>query len=266
MSNVFVLVKDETMTEEQLNRLVKLSQSNPSNSASAKKLTRNARGNPRPYLDGNRWKAPGYFVDQDGNKIKVYGTGAAKKTALASRDKLIQTRSRESRLSRLPDGVTLASEYMSFWLEKIKQPQDQLDYKTLEGYRAVIQNWIKPNLGKLKLGDLKRPHLVALFEVMRMAGLSRSSQNQVRSVIKPALDYAVIEGHILSNPFVGIKLQKSKHKLPEFFDELEVARILNAAKENSQELKWHIALLYGLRQGERLGLTWSDIDLDVDTP
>lgn len=45
-----------------------------------------------------------------------------------------------------------------------------------------------------------------------------------------------------------------------------MARILNAAKENSQELKWHIALLYGLRQAERLGLTWGDIDLDVDTP
>ncbi len=42
-------------------------------------------------------------------------------------------------------------------------------------------------------------------------------------------------------------------------------RLLEAAQENRNSARWAIALALGLRQGEALGLMWSDIDLDPGT-
>ena len=43
----------------------------------------------------------------------------------------------------------------------------------------------------------------------------------------------------------------------------EVRQLLNAAGERRSSARWAIALALGLRQGEVLGLSWSDVDLDA---
>jgi integrase len=45
----------------------------------------------------------------------------------------------------------------------------------------------------------------------------------------------------------------------------EVKRILAAAEPRRNSARWAVALALGLRQGEALGLRWSDIDLDAGT-
>jgi integrase len=44
----------------------------------------------------------------------------------------------------------------------------------------------------------------------------------------------------------------------------EVRQLLKAAGERRNSARWAIALALGLRQGEVLGLRWSDVDLDTD--
>jgi integrase len=44
-----------------------------------------------------------------------------------------------------------------------------------------------------------------------------------------------------------------------------VQRILEAAKHRRNRCRWAIALALGLRQGECLGLKWTDVDLDSGT-
>ena len=42
----------------------------------------------------------------------------------------------------------------------------------------------------------------------------------------------------------------------------DVQRILTEAKKRRNSARWAVALALGLRQGETLGLLWTDIDLD----
>jgi integrase len=230
------------------------------------KKRRAIAGNPQPYRDGNRWKAKGYYLDLDGNRRHVTGTGSTQTAATARKEKLIKERLKQQQASRIPDGVSTVGAYCSYWLDKVKQPQDQLAYKTYVGYESAIRVWIAPNIGKLKLVDLKRQHLISLLESIRVAGRTRSTQNQVRAVLMQALEHAVSEEHIHLSPFRAIKLMKQKRGVPEYFEFDEAAKIMRAARALNQELNLDIQFNYGMRQAERLGLTWSDIDLDAQIP
>lgn len=42
----------------------------------------------------------------------------------------------------------------------------------------------------------------------------------------------------------------------------EVQRLLTAADQHRNSARWAVALALGLRQGEVLGLTWEDVDLE----
>lgn len=44
--------------------------------------SRNPNGQPKPYRDGNRWKAPGFVVDSAGNRYSVIGTGSTMVAAM----------------------------------------------------------------------------------------------------------------------------------------------------------------------------------------
>ena len=238
---------------------------NSQNPVKAKKR-RAIAGNPQPYPDGNRWKAKGYYIDIDGNQRHVTGTGSTQKAAIARKEQLIKQRLKEQQSSRIPDGASTVGAYCLYWLEKVKQPQDQLAYKTYVGYESAIRVWIAPKIGRLKLVDLKRQHLINLLDSIRVAGRTRSTQNQVRAVLMQALENAVSEEHIQSSPFRAIKLMKQKRGVPEYFEFDEAAKIMRAARARNQELNLDIQFNYGMRQAERLGLTWSDIDLDSQIP
>jgi integrase len=45
----------------------------------------------------------------------------------------------------------------------------------------------------------------------------------------------------------------------------EVRALLTSAQHQRNSARWSVALALGLRQGEALGLRWSDVDLDAAT-
>ena len=234
--------------------------------AVAPKKRRSPKGSPRPYKDGKRWKVKGHYIDADGIKRTAYGTGSTGNAAKARLELNLNKKKISLRESKIPDGASTVGPYCTYWLEKVKMPQDHLAYKTYTGYESVIRNWIIPHLGKVKLIDLKRQHLINLFEAIRTSGRSRSLQNQVRAVMLQALDHAVGEDHLTISPYRSIKLMKQSIGIPDYFEFEEAGKLLRAARTLNQELNLDIQLNYGMRQSERLGLIWGDIELDGDAP
>jgi integrase len=96
---------------------------------------------------------------------------------------------------------------------------------------------------------------------MLEAGRRPATAHQAHRTVRAALNEAVRRGHLRRNPAVLAK----PPRLPEWEVEPltldEVRRLLAAAAKQRNSARWAIALALGLRQGEALGLKWSDVDL-----
>jgi integrase len=77
-----------------------------------------------------------------------------------------------------------------------------------------------------------------------------------------ALGEAVRRGYLTVNVAKIAKAPRLEEEEIEPYSVEEVQRILLAAGKRRNAARWVIALALGLRQGEVLGLQWSDVDLD----
>ncbi|HVA09331.1 MAG TPA: site-specific integrase [Acidimicrobiales bacterium] len=80
--------------------------------------------------------------------------------------------------------------------------------------------------------------------------------------LSAAINAAVDRGHLARNP---VRFSPPPRYDPPEIEPLtaaEAKRVLAAAIGRRNAARWSVALALGLRQGEALGLQWSDIDLD----
>ena len=104
------------------------------------------------------------------------------------------------------------------------------------------------------------------YNALAADGKTRSQIFNLNKVLKVFLNYCVKQRYILVNPCVGIELPKCNDRTNRSsdvdpFTEDEIKLILNEAKDYMSPLIT-IALATGLREGELLALTLSDIDLE----
>jgi integrase len=230
----------------------------------SQKKPRSPKGQSRPYRDGNRWKQKVEFIDADGNKITAIGTGSTQKAAQDKAKQNLEKKKRALTISQIPPHLISCGGYFAYWLEQLRR--SQIAPKTYVGYKTALVKHLNPYLGTMPLQQLERKHIQELFDEIARKGQSRSSQVQLKAVIQPALEEAHLNGYIDSNPFIKIKLKKKTSTLPKAFDLDEVDSILKIAKQSGTLLRWHLAFFYGLRQGEALGLRWSDLKLQGISP
>lgn len=99
----------------------------------------------------------------------------------------------------------------------------------------------------------------------KSGGLSAPSVRKHMSILKMALNDAVLFGHIPSNPALNTKLKKQKGntvKRVVLMTAEQGRAVLDALKDSRYYLPVFLALYFGLRRSEVLGLKWSAIDLD----
>ena len=101
-------------------------------------------------------------------------------------------------------------------------------------------------------------------------GLSREMVKKLVGLIRHVLDYAVMIGDIEVNPAARIRLPPSKEK--EKFEEKAVfltvedaQKMLNAFSGEPIEALVYVALYYGLRRSEVLGLKWDAVNFEENT-
>jgi integrase len=81
-------------------------------------------------------------------------------------------------------------------------------------------------------------------------------------LLSVALNAAVNKGILSHNPVKLTKNVALNKKPITPLSQHEVRKLLDSTAGTFQHARFHIALLLGLRQGEALGLTWSDIDIE----
>jgi integrase len=82
----------------------------------------------------------------------------------------------------------------------------------------------------------------------------------MHAVLRNSLGYAEKQGIIPSNPTKRVDKPVMAKREMAFFSDDQVRRLLSAAAGKTVEVLLQLAITTGMRQGELLGLKWSDVD------
>lgn len=207
----------------------------------------------------SRWVAYVTLPDRDGKrrrKVKTHKTKAGASKLLA------EMRRELDRSGDLPTASPTLEAWMRLWLDDIAAPR--LKPRTLETYRGYVDRWIVPVIGKRRLDKLAQGHVRELHDAMTRAGLSSTSALQAHRILARALKDAEREGRVTKNVATLVDAPQKAVSVRDALSADDARALLaSVASDPSQAVHWAIALLAGLRQGERLGLTRDAVDLDA---
>jgi integrase len=133
--------------------------------------------------------------------------------------------------------------------------------KTLEGYRADRRHIVSA-IGTVRLDRLTAEHVDKLWLAILAAGAGPATCAHVRRTLSAALNAAVERGHLARNPVLVSRPPRYDAPEVEPLSAADARKVLGVAAGRRNAARWSVALALGLRQGEALGLRWSDINLD----
>lgn len=157
-----------------------------------------------------------------------------------------------------PSSITL-EKWMGEWLATYCKT---LKPRALETYRSSINTRIVPYLGKAKLKNLKQKDIQEFINELMEEGLSAKSVKNIHGVLHKALQKAVELEYIKSNPSNNIALPKLQKKEMQTIPETSVKSFLSLFDGDYFQPLITFALYTGLRQGELLGLSWDNVDME----
>jgi integrase len=159
-----------------------------------------------------------------------------------------------------PPGHLTVAEHLHNWLEGYVKTS--CSPRTLDGYRAIIENHLAPNLGHIQLKHLQ-PQAIQAYYGKAVSKLSPRTVHHQHRVLSQSLKYAVRQGYLGRNPAEMVDAPSPKGKAMRTLTPGEVETLLSASKTSFYYPVIYTALSTGLRQAELLGLRWRDIDLDM---
>lgn len=187
----------------------------------------------------------------------VYGRS---RTEVAA--KLIQL-GRERQLGNLPVGAPPRLDaFTEAWFKSI---EGAVRPRTLHSDRMYVRRHLLPQLGSLRLNRISVAHVQNLLDAKLGEGLAPQSVVHIRSVLRRILNHAIRLGLLSRN--VASLARPPRLERFEFqpFTPEEARAFLQAIQQDRLRALYLVALFAGLRQGELLGLKWSDVDLEAGT-
>lgn len=149
------------------------------------------------------------------------------------------------------------------WSEKcLKRMRLQFKESTVINYQSNFNKWVNPVFGEVFIDEIKPSEIHSLI-YDKIEGISLEARHGILKRLKRVLAMAVEDGIIARNPATGITV-----KVPEspqaILNRTEIDTLLLEAKLRNHRYynHWALAILTGLRKGELIALTWSDIDFE----
>ena len=142
----------------------------------------------------------------------------------------------------------LAAEFLKNYCDRRLRPS------TVRGYRVNLYRHVLPRFGGCQLDDLTVDDLDVLTEDLVDVGLSNRSIVYVHATVRKMLNYAIRRGHLNFNPYNRFDMPRVRRYVYRVLPESEMKRLLHGVRGTSLEVPVTMALCYGLRRGECLGI------------
>jgi integrase len=153
-----------------------------------------------------------------------------------------------------PSNITVGTVLADY----LQSAKTNLKPRTVQRYQAIIENHLKPALGRVKLHTLTAIEIENVYAHKLDEGLSASTVQVIHAVLSAAIKRAVRLQLVQTNVCRDVQRPKIQRDEVEVFDPSEVAAILSAAKHHRLEAFWVLAMTTGMRHGEIVGLYVED--------
>ncbi len=212
-------------------------------------MAKRANGEGSVFKRGNRWVAQ---VGSGKNRETKYFE--TQKDANAWRHTIIEQR--RQGLVFAGSKVSL-SKFLDEWLVVAKT---SVRPNTYQQYSQVVHQHINPVLGYIVLKDLRPDHVQSLYTNKLANGVSPNTTRMIHAVIHRALNHALKLGLVYRNVADSVTRPKVVRKEMKTLNDFQVRQLIQVAESEQMRLLLWVAVVTGLRQGELLGLKWSDLD------
>lgn len=143
---------------------------------------------------------------------------------------------------------------------------------TLYGYEMIVKNQIKPYLGERPLSALTTNEIQKFYNTIKKQGrvhsdrthgteLANSMVRKTHLLLHEALDMAVKQRLLVSNPTKGTTIPKNNYKDKQILNDEQLNKFMEVIKTDERWYDFfYTELTTGLRKGEICGLRWEDFD------
>jgi integrase len=150
------------------------------------------------------------------------------------------------------------AQFLDRWLEDCVRPS--VRGNTYSSYEQNLRLHVKPNIGTLQLNRLGPQHIQSFMNLLLREGRSPRLVHYQRAILRTALNQALKWNLVSRNVATLVDpLRYRKREIVPFTAD-EAHRFLECIRGDALETVFHLALSLGLREGEVLGLKWTDID------
>lgn len=165
-----------------------------------------------------------------------------------------------------PDvGRTTVKQYATDWLAAV---EPTIRPSTFSSYRSVMENYVVPRLGPVRLSALTPAQLGRFYAELGASGgktggpLSPTTVRYAHTVLGKALQDAVGWGLLARNVVRAAKPPRKASTDMKVWSPQDARRFLELVKADRLYALWFLLLTTGMRRGEAVGLRWGDLDLE----
>ena len=202
------------------------------------------------------------YTDLQGTRKSIY----AKDLSELRKKKREVIRDLEDRIDTYGATITLNQLF-----DRYLSLKTNIRYSTRQNYTNMWNNNIKHTpLGNKQVGKIVKSDILKLYKNFSERGLKYSTICTFNGILVPAFDLALADDLIRKNPCIGCVKEFRKDDARERValsrsQEREFVNYIGSSTIYAKHLPMiKVALKTGMRCGELIGLTWSDVDFDKE--
>ena len=157
---------------------------------------------------------------------------------------------------------TTIAEFFRQWIDDIKPT---IRYSTWFRYKRLLELHALPHIGVITLAELRPQHLQRLYAKSLEDGMSPTSVHHLHAVLHKLLGAAQRWDIVARNIADLVDAPRIRRKEVVTLSQVEVRRLLSSVAEPRLRAFLTLAVTTGMRQGELLGLNWSDVSFENRT-